>query len=206
MTIREWKTGDRVIHAGRPEWGVGEVRGAESTMQEGRKCQRLTIRFEREGVKTLSTAYAELRPGDDSIALREVADAQRRDGDGAGWLNQAEAENPLERMTTLPDVATDPFRTKRARLEATLGLYRFSGGASSLLDWAAMQSGMKDPLSKFSRHELEQYFERFKQALEGHLRKLVFELKKEDPGGLAELAAAATPQAKAALRRADAGR
>ena len=206
MTSRDWKTGDRVIHAGRPEWGIGEVRSAESTMQEGKKCQRLTIRFEREGVKTLSTAYAELRAGDDSMALREVAEAQRRDGDGAGWLNQAEAENPVERMTTLPEVATDPFRTKRARLEATLGLYRFTGGGASLLDWAAMQSGMRDPLSRFNRHELEQYFERFKRALDEHLRKLVYELKKEDPAGLAELNAAATPQAKAAMRRAAGGR
>ncbi len=204
MTTREWKLGDRVIHAGRPEWGIGEVRSAESTVQEGRKCQRLTVRFEREGIKTLSTAYAELRAGDDSMALREVADAERREG--AGWLNAAEAENPVERMTTLPEVATDPFRTKRARLEATLGLFRFTGGGASLLDWAAMQSGLKDPLARFNRHELEQFFERFKHALDGHLRKLVFELKKEDPSVLSEMAAAASPQAKAALRRADGGR
>lgn len=204
MTSREWKLGDRVIHAGRPEWGIGEVRSAEATMQDGRKCQRLTVRFAREGVKTLSTAYAELRTGDDSMALREVAEAERRDG--AGWLNAAEAENPVERMSTLPEVATDPFRTKRARLEATLGLFRFTGGGASLLDWAAMQSGLKDPLARFNRHELEQFFERFRNALDGHLRKLVFELKKEDPTGLAEMTASATPQAKAALRRADTGR
>jgi hypothetical protein len=156
------------------------------------------------GVKTLTTAFAELKSADDSIALREVAEAER--ADGAGWLNAAEAEKPVERMTTLPEIATDPFRTKRARLEATLGLYRFTGGGGSLVDWAVMQSGLKDPLSKFNRHELEQFFERFKGALDAHLKRLVFELKKEDPAGLAELAAAALPQAKTALKRADSGR
>jgi len=204
MSSSEWKLGDRIVHSGRPEWGIGEVRSAESTTQDGRKCQRLTVRFERAGVKTLTTAFAELKSADDSIALREVAEAER--ADGAGWLNAAEAEKPVERMTTLPEIATDPFRTKRARLEATLGLYRFTGGGGSLVDWAVMQSGLKDPLSKFNRHELEQFFERFKGALDAHLKRLVFELKKEDPAGLAELAAAALPQAKTALKRADSGR
>jgi hypothetical protein len=69
-----------------------------------------------------------------------------------------------------------------------------------------MQSGLKDPLSRFSRHELEQFFERFKNTLDAHLRKLVFEMKKEDPSGLSEAVAAAAPHAKQALRRADTGR
>jgi Protein of unknown function (DUF3553) len=204
MTSAEWKMGDRVIHAGRPEWGVGEVRGAESTSQDGKRCQRLTIRFERAGVKTLTTAFAELRSADDSVALRDVAAAER--ADEHGWLGAAEAEKPEERMTTLPEGATDPFRTKRARLEATLGLYRFTAGGSSLVDWAAMQSGLKDPLSRFNRHELEKFFERFKNALDAHLRRLVFEMRKDDPAGMAEVAAAASPQARQALKRADTGR
>jgi hypothetical protein len=201
MSIMEWKMGDRVVHSGRPEWGIGEVRSAESTVQEGKKCQRLTIRFERGGIKTLSTAYAELTSADSSMAMRAVAEAERVDE--GGWLNRAEAERPELRMASIPETATDPFRTKRARLEATLGLYRFTAGPSSLLDWAVMQSGLKDPLSHFSRHQLEEYFERFKAALDGHLRKLVYELKKEDPAGLSELSATASPPAKAALRRAD---
>src|SRR5215471_14592450 len=104
MSSSEWKLGDRIVHSGRPEWGIGEVRSAEHTSQDGRRCQRLTVRFERAGVKTLTTAFAELKPADDSIALREVAEAER--ADGAGWLNAKEAENPTERMTTLPEVAT----------------------------------------------------------------------------------------------------
>jgi len=201
MSIREWKLGERVYHAGRPEWGAGEVRSAEGTVQDGTKCQRLTIRFDRAGVKTLTTAFADLRPADQMSRLEaEVPD------EGAGWLEKAEAVNPVAKMTELPEVATDPFRTKRARMEATLGLYRFTAGGASLLDWACMQSGLKDPLSRFSRHELEQYFERFKQALDAHLKRLVVEMKREDPAGLAEFAAAAAPPARQALKRMDNGR
>ena len=61
MAVKEWKLGDRVVHAGRPEWGIGEIRGAEVTTQDGTKCQRITVRFERAGVKTLTTAFADLQ-------------------------------------------------------------------------------------------------------------------------------------------------
>jgi hypothetical protein len=201
MSSREWKLGDRLIHAGRPEWGVGEVRSAEATSQDGVRCQRLTIRFERAGVKTLTTAFAELKTPEEFGALPEPTGEE-----GGSWLDQAEASAPEERMTRLPEPATDPFRSKKARLEATLGLYRFTGGGGSLLDWAAMQSGLKDPLSRFNRHQLEQFFERFKNNLDGHLKKLAFELKREDPAGLAEVVAAAPQQGKQALKRLDAGR
>lgn len=197
MPTREWKMGDRLIHAGRPEWGVGEVRSAESATQDGTKCQRLTVRFERAGVKVLTTAYADLKTPEEMGALPE------REAEGS-WLDQAEAESPDERMTRLPEAATDPFRTKRSRLEATLGLYRFTGGGASLLDWATAQSGLKDPLSRFNRHQLEQFFERFKNNLDGHLRKLTFEMKREDPAGLAEAVAAAPQPARQALKRLDA--
>ena len=71
---------------------------------------------------------------------------------------------------------------------------------------AAMKTGLKDPLARFNRHELERFFERFKTALDAHLKRLVYELKKEDPAGLAAVVASATPDAKQALRRADASR
>ena len=205
MATRDWKLGDRLMHAGRPEWGVGEVRSAEGTVQDGVKSQRLTIRFERAGVKTLASAYADLRPADEMPQVSTPTETADSNGD-SGWLQQAEAGALDEIMIRVPEPATDPFRSRKARLEATLTLYRFSGGGSSLLDWAAMQSGLKDPLARFNRHELERFFERFKTALDAHLKRLVYELKKEDPAGLAAVVASATPDAKQALRRADASR
>ena len=192
--------GDRLIHAGRPEWGVGEVRSAEGATQDGARCQRLTVRFERVGVKTLTTAFADLRTPEEMGALPDTND------DDASWLQKAEAGDPEERMSRLPEPATDPFRSKKARLEATLGLYRFTAAGSSLLDWATAQSGLKDPLSRFNRHELERFFDRFKTNLDAHLKRLAFEMRKEDPAGLAAAAAAAPQPARIALKRVDAGR
>jgi hypothetical protein len=201
MTTRQWKMGERLMHAGRPEWGIGEVRSAESIVQDGVSSQRLTVRFERAGIKTLASAFADLRPADQMPMLADHSPAETN-GDH-DWLKRAEAASPDELMTRVPEDATDPFRPRRARLESTLTLYRFTGSGSSLLDWAASQSGLKDPLSRFTRHELEQHFERFRTNLDTHLKRLVFELRKEDAAALAEVSAAANPTGKQALRRAD---
>lgn len=200
MASTEWKVGDRLMHASRPEWGVGEVRAAEATVQDGVKCQRLTVRFDRAGVKTLSTAFADLRPPGDVVTVEVPPEP------AGGWLDEAEAGSLQDRLSQLPEPATDPFRSRKSRLEATLGLYRFSGGGASILDWATMQTGLKDPLSRFNRHELERLFDRFKATLDAHLKKLVLELKREDAAALAQVLSAASPQAKQALKRVDAGR
>ncbi|MFM9996322.1 MAG: DUF3553 domain-containing protein [Phycisphaerales bacterium] len=193
MPTMEWKLGDRVYHAGRPEWGAGEVRAVEAAKENGKTVQRLTVRFTRAGVKTLSTAYADLRPADEMPDLDADAPPE--------ILAPTHVTVSLDKMISLPEGATDPFRSKRSRLEHTLGLYRFTGSGASLVDWAAMQSGLPDPLSRFNRHELEQFFERFRQALEVHARRLVADLRKEDPLAMAELARSAPAQAQQALKR-----
>lgn len=198
MTPREWKRGDRLIHAGRPEWGVGEVQTAESVVQRGERCQRLTVRFERAGVKTLSTAYADLRPREELVGMNSGSGESRSSPIDNAVLEQA--------LLSLPEEATDPFRTRKARLEATLKLYRFGPVGASLLDWATLQTGLKDPLSRFSRHELERLFERFRTAVDAHVRKLVQEMRRGEPAALAEVLASASPEARQALKRLDIGR
>jgi hypothetical protein len=198
MGLMEWKLGDRLVHSGMPEWGLGEVRAAESISHEGRKAQRLTVRFDRAGVKIISTAFADLRPATGAVQAPPAGTPEPEDS-----ADRAAAE---ARLAQIPEAATDPFRTRKTRLEATVGLYRFTATGGSLLDWAAAQTGLKDPLSRFSRHELERGFDRFRTNLDAHLRKLVFELKKEDPAALARICAAAGPAARQALKRADAGR
>lgn len=198
MSVREWKIGDRVVHATKPEWGIGEVRSAESTVQDGVKCQRLTLRFERAGVKTLSTAFAELRSPDEMGHTPATMAAEGPTSDPL--LGD---ESPEERIVRLPDAATDPFTTPRNRLKATLALYRFSRDGGSLLDWAASQTGMRDPLTRFSRHDLERLFERFRIGLDSHLRRVVGEVRKADPRALTELLASAPEAGQQALRRLD---
>lgn len=202
--VREWSFGDRVVHAKRPEWGAGVVTAAQKIVHEGTPCQRLTIRFDRAGVKTLSTAVAELVSAADGPVLAPPAQSEA-DAD-AGWLSRLSGKSPEEMMSRLPEAATDPFSSLEARLKATLALYRFTDQGGSLLDWAAAQSGLKDPLSEFSRHDLERLFQRFAFVRDEHLKKLVQEMRKKDPTVLQVVLRAAPPTASQALRRLDIGR
>lgn len=200
MLVKQWSFGDRVVHAGRPEWGVGVISSAVGEQHEGRACQRLVIRFERAGIKTISTAHADLRPPSEVPLL--MAETEKKEDPLAGFGGPS----AKDLMLKLPDAATDPFSTPRARMQATLNLYRYNGEGGSLLDWASVQSGLKDPMTKFNRHELEELFRRFVMIRDEHLKKLAFEFKKNEPGVLAEAQRTAPRAAQQVLRRFDLGR
>ncbi len=201
-TVHMFKFGDRLIHADRPEWGVGIVTAAQAATHEGSPCQRLTCRFERAGLKTLSTGVADLRPAAESAqgapAQPEAAPAEAGPG---GWLDQIESRDLPARMAQLPESTRDPFTSLESRLRATADLYRFSDQGGSLLDWAAMQTRLKDPMTRFSRHELEQFFRRFAHNRDEHLKALLHEAKRKSPEAIARVASDASPQAKAAMQR-----
>ncbi|MFN7019728.1 MAG: DUF3553 domain-containing protein [Phycisphaerales bacterium] len=200
-----WSFGEKVVHPAKPEWGVGVITAASSTTHEGRPCQSLTIRFDRAGVKTISTAFARLMP---ASSLPHIASAPAGEPEPPAPSpldddNPFTAKDPREVMSRLPDAATDPFSTPEGRLRATLNLYRFTPTGGSLLDWAAAQSGLADPMSRFNRHELERFFESFAIARDNHLRKLVGDMKRTDPAGLARATAQAPAAAQQVLRRLD---
>jgi hypothetical protein len=192
----DWKQGDKVVHKGRPEWGVGEVTAVASETHEGQACQRVSVRFARAGLKTLSTAFATLGPADERPGLPPQG----------GWLPPASDETDQEVMIRLPEPATDPFLPATTRLRNSLDLFRFTGTGASLIDWAVIQSGLDDPLSRFNRHQLEQFFERFRTNLDGHVRKLAGDLKRADPAALAAAVANAPVAAQRSLRGFDARR
>lgn len=208
--LREWNRGDRVVHAAKPEWGHGEVLVAQPAVHDGKACQKLTIRFDRAGTKTLLSAMAVLRPAGSPVTI----DASAPTRPSMHEPRETTEENPLtpdsnaavERLTELPERASDPFLPLRTRLGATLDVYRFSDSGGSLLDWAAAQTGLKDPLSHFNRHELERHFQNFRVNADNHLRKLVREMSRTDVEGLKAALSAATPEGRQALRRAEAGR
>lgn len=207
MSHDRFSFGDRVIHPGKPEWGVGTVTAAANASDGGKPCQRLTIRFERAGLKTLSTAYAGLR----EATASDAAPAQQAEGspeaDGTGWLAQLEgSRNIEERMAELPDSTRDPFRTLLQRLQATYDLYRFTRMGAPLLDWASVQTGLRDPLSKFNRHELELFFDRYAAARDAHVVTLLREIKKKDASELPKAIDAAPSGARNAIRRFNATR
>ena len=176
MSTQRFQFGDRIIHADKPEWGVGQVLGAEDVAIEGAAGQRLKIRFERAALKTLATQLADLRLAQ-ALTTMERAQAEVVPG-----LNPGASEKVArEVMTTIPEPARDPFASLTSRLSATFALYRFDQGGASLIDWAAAQSGLADPLTRFNRHELEELFGRFAMSRDEHLRSLLHEARRSDP-------------------------
>lgn len=213
-----FKPNDKLRHAGKPEWGVGVVLAAQQDSHEGKPCQRLTVRFDNAGKKTITTAFADLRPFESSqIPPQTTPRPPARSANGAPSLpppshhhhdddaNHAAESFPdpasaRRRLAAVPEAATDPFLPLPARLRETLGLYRFEPQNRSLLDWASIQSGLRDPLSQFSRHELEQHFQTFRINLDRHLKDLLTDARKAGLDTAPFLAAAPAP-AHHALRR-----
>ncbi len=198
MAAISWSFGDRVTHADRPEWGVGQITSVQPIVVEGRPSQRLTIRFERAGIKTLAAAVANIRKaaGDPN----PVAQAEPKPA-----LSHSSPDTDADltkKLAALPDDAVDPFISLPKRLETTLGLYRFSDKGGSLLDWAAMQTGLADPLSRFLRHDLEIQFAAFRRALDRHAGELGSQLARMDKARLAVITAKAPEAGQHALRRA----
>lgn len=192
LTEIEWKAGDRVVHRGKPEWGVGSVTAAQAAVQDGKRCQSVTIRFENGGLKTVSTAFAKLAAAGQGSGAAETPSGT--------WLDDLEAVDVKDRLAELPEETRDPFTSLKARLEATLAQYRFSDGGASLLAWASSQTGLSDPLSRLNRHELEDAFARFRMALDRHLGQLLEQARRE---GLATdpIVASAPAEARQALQR-----
>lgn len=193
----EFSFGDRVIHAEKPEWGVGQVTAAQAMVQDGQRHQRLTIRFERGGLKTISTVFADIRPAENAPKIDKAAAEI-----GSGWLADALDQSPEDVMTRLPEEVSDPFRSLKARITETLKLYRFTDQGASLVDWAAVQSGLTDPLSRFNRHELERLFSRFASERDAHLGRLFSDARRLEPDTYQEMVTKVPETAQRALRAA----
>lgn len=197
MLLKTWSFGDKIVHLDRPEWGTGVISTVAPERHEGKDCQRITVRFERAGIKTLNTALANLVPAGDAPAIHAEAPETE---DPLASTNTASAK---EVMLKLPEAATDPFSTPRARLAGSIAMYRYNEHGGSLLDWASVQSGLKDPMTRFSRHELEDLFKRWVMFRDEQLRKAYFDAKKNDPACIEPLIKDAPPGAQQMLRRLD---
>jgi hypothetical protein len=101
-------------------------------------------------------------------------------------------------MRRLPEATLDPFRSIDGRLEATFALFRFEPTGRGLVDWAVAQTGLDDPLSRFNRHELESFFERWRGERDAHLGRLLAEAP---PGTADRLLGGAPPAARRAVKR-----
>lgn len=190
--------GDRVLHAAKPEWGTGTVVSAAASEHEGIPCQRLSVRFTRGGLKTISTAFADIQPAAQTAqVLKPKAEAHH----DPLPIDSADRRQLLTIMTAIPEPARDPFASPAQRLKATLALYRFGPGGGELIDWAAAQCGLADPLSRFNRHELEEYYRMFEKNLHTHLSKVVRDANNVPADELVQIAKSAPPGARRALQK-----
>ena len=169
--------GMQVRHRQRPEWGTGAVTRVEPLTRAGARDQRLWIKFGNAGLKTLLASGADLEiiegtgAAEHTFAAREIASE-------GGWLGQIAQKKPEQAMAELPPNATDPFILPERRLKNLLALYRFDAG-TKLIDWAVAQSGLDDPMSRFNRHELEQFFDRWSLERDRVLARTIYEGRKE---------------------------
>lgn len=197
------KPGEQVRHPGRPEWGVGEVTKVELITRDGRPDRRVWIRFPNEGTKTVLASVAGLETvEDDETPSREDGTLlDRASSHETGWLGEIAKKQPEDAMVALSDRATDPFLPVMRRLEHIYELYRFNRTGGSLIEWAIAQSGLDDPLSRFNRHELEQYFDRWSWERDRALARTVDEGRRE---GLSidALLQNAPPSARRGLKKA----
>lgn len=173
---------------------------------EGRSAQRVTVRFRGHGRVTINTGVVSL-VGKEAIQEMSSVTASRS-RDKTDFLGRPITDRDPQELWRLPDATTDPFASLSRRLLATVDTFRFGQdprkNPRGLMEWAVGQTGLEDPLTRFTRHELEEGFGYFTRARDQHLRKLVAELKREGRQAVVLQAMHATryPAAKLLLQRA----
>ncbi len=217
--LKQLNSGDVVTHLRRPEWGDGVVDRATAVVHEGQPAQRVIVRFVNQGLVTLNTGIAPLIRKDattmgtatttttPSTSTSSRFSSNAKTSTGNGWLGSLGEKQNGEELYHLPEAMTDPFASHGRRLQATLDSYRFGTDPREprlLLDWAVAQTGLNDPLSKYTRHELEQAFPRFARDRDNHLAELCKLIKRSGDSEIIAKAMRETrvPAAKNALQRA----
>lgn len=171
--ISRYQQGDVVTHPKRPEWGQGVVKHSQAIVHEGAAAQRLSVEFANRGRVVINTAVAPLAPKGKTKTMSSSITSS------GGWLDQLEKGNKqTHELWELPEALTDVFTSDLQRLLATLDTYKYTTEPRPLIDWAVGQTGMDDPLSKYTRHDLEQAFARFARDRDLHLKEMVRQLKR----------------------------
>jgi hypothetical protein len=195
--------GMQLRHRQRPEWGSGSVTRVETLTRGTSRDQRLWIRFANAGLKSLLASAADLEVVEGTGAAEHTFAAREIASEG-GWLGQIAKRRPEQAMSELPPEATDPFLTPERRLKNLLSLFRYDGGPK-LIDWAVAQSGLDDPLSRFTRIELEAFYKLWSMERDLTLSRLVGEFRrKREP--VDHLLAEAPKSALALLQKFDRAR
>ena len=184
-----FKVGDRVAHPRKPEWGTGVVVQAQPETHNGVHAQRLRVDFANKRNTTINTAIAPLVSGDAINKTNPFPSPKGLGPDmsmstdasklGAGWLDELEGRSGGKReLWDLPAACNDPFSSDEQQLDATLDTFKYSTDPGPLFQWAVIQTGLDDPLTKHTRVELEQAFPRFARDRDNRLFELVRQMKR----------------------------
>ncbi len=165
--------GDKALNPARPDWGVGTVTSVSAHVANGKQGQRLTIRFDGAGLKTVSTAIIDLTTPPVASTGVTVAD-----------------------LTALPASVLDTAAPLARRLTSATEWYRFRRGDRQALDWAIQKLAIADPLSVLSREQLHEAREGFFRSLDHMIADLARDLGRKDPEALATLRDTAPPAAQ----------
>ncbi|MDP7006319.1 MAG: DUF3553 domain-containing protein [Phycisphaerales bacterium] len=197
--------GDRVVHQKFPEWGSGSVIKVENTAVNGESTLRVTVRFSNTGLKSfvgnnlpldlLDSGHS--MPGDQDRKRPAIAEVEDLEKSG---LTHAVEKKLIEIMMSIPLACRDPFNTAEHRLRRTLKLYKYNMSGKGLMEWAIAQTGMDDPLTRFNRTELEDFFKQYKHELNQHLVKLLQEIGTDD-STVKRLVSEAPENAKRAIEK-----
>lgn len=158
--------GRKVSVVGKPDWGTGIVRRIQTTTINGATQHRVSIQFN-QGIKVLVAPPARL--------IDPLDEPQRKE---AGWIEQIGGGSLDARLRELPDSAVQVLGTIPQRLDAVLPYYARMSDGKDLIRWARRQTGVGDPLSQWSRDELEVAHGVFCNERDAHLRNLCALLKK----------------------------
>jgi len=192
--MERFKIGDRVAHPRRPEWGSGPVVKADTITHEGQPAQRLRVDFANKRNAIINTAIAPLMHSDETgsmgtskgidkdMNMTRTGTQNSNPNTGGGWLDDLEGGNGgggQKNLWDLPYQLDDPFSSVEQQLDATLETFKYSTEPGPLFQWAVAQTGLDDPLTKYTRVELEQAFPRYTRDRDNRLFDLVRQLKRQ---------------------------
>eukprot|EP00752_Nemacystus_decipiens_P016707 g14945.t1 len=185
---QQFKVGDKVAHPKKPEWGTGVVVDARPATHEGIEAQRLRIDFANKRNTTLNTAIAPLVSGEQINNTytptpkglgQDMSMSTNTSKPGAGWLDELEGKSGGKReLWDIPDACDDAFSSDEQQLDACLDTFKYSTDPGPLFQWAVVQTGLDDPLTKYTRVELEQAFPRYTRDRDNRLFELVRQMKR----------------------------
>jgi hypothetical protein len=191
LLITPQLVGQTVRSATRPDWGNGKVLQVKPIQNDGQSAHRVQVHFERTGLRWIIAPPARL--------VSPTAEPER----AAGWIEQMGKSSLDDRLRAIPAEVVDMLGTPRQRLAALVPLFAVTNEPRSLMRWAIDQTGVTDPLSHWSRDELQIALADFCVDRDSHFRNVAALIQiKEGPEALRAVIDEVPADIRAAIKEA----